>query len=178
MNDKTTAYPGRPPKKYTKKSLHGRVRGIMIPYEDYERAVTFYKTVFGWDMIRVPQGVFIEDSDDRPHTMCATGPSQISWEASVPGHVWAQLVAKERVPRVQTFNEVSMDVPLADTVKSLTDRGWRVVSKTEINGDWADFVVVEDPDGNRQLLWKCPDSRTWEEPEAGYDQEEQEVELC
>lgn len=171
MNDKTTDYPGRPPKKYPQKSLHGRVRGMMIPYEDYERAVTFYKTVFGWDMIRVPQGIFIEDSDDRPHTMCATGPSQISWEANIPGHVWAQLVAKERVPKVQTFNEVSMEVPLTDTVKALTDRGWKLISKTEINGDWADFVVVEDPDGNRQLLWKCPDSRTWEEPEAGYDRE-------
>ena len=89
----------------------------------------------------------------------------------MPGHVWAQLVARERVPKVQTFTEVSMDVPLAETVKTMTDRGWKVVSRTEIDGDWADFVVVEDPDGNRQLLWKCPSSRTWEEPEAGYDKD-------
>ena len=25
----------RPPKKYLKKSLHGRVRGMMIPYDEY-----------------------------------------------------------------------------------------------------------------------------------------------
>ena len=64
---KTELYPYRPPKKYFEKSLHGRVRGVMIPYEKYERAVMFYNKVFGWDMMRVPQGVFIEDSDDRPH---------------------------------------------------------------------------------------------------------------
>lgn len=172
MNDKTIpVYPYRAPKKYTKKSLHGRVRGMMIPYDEYERAKKFYVYVFGWDVMRVPQGVFIEDTDERPSLMCATGPSQVSWEGSEPGHIWAQLVARERCEKPQTFMEVSMDIPLEKTVASLTDRGWKVVGRTEIDGDWADFVVVEDPDGNRELLWKCPDSRTWDEPEAGYDKE-------
>ena len=75
----------RPPKQYLKKSLHGRVRGMMIPYDEYERAKKFYVYVFGWDVMRVPQGVFIEDTDERPSLMCATGPSQASWEASQPG---------------------------------------------------------------------------------------------
>ena len=39
-------------------------------------------------------------------------------------------------------------------------------------GDWAEVATVEDPAGNRLLLWKCPDSRTWEEPETDYDREE------
>ena len=26
--------------------------------------------------------------------------------------------------------------------------------------------------GHKIFLWKCPASRTWEEPEAGYDKEE------
>ena len=172
MNENTrSAYPHRPPKKYPRKSLHGRVRGMMIPYDEYERAKQFYINAFGWDAIRVPQGVFIEDTDERPSLMCATGPSQVSWEASVPGHIWAQLVAREHCPKPQAFMEVNMDVPLDETVAYLTARGWRVVSKTKIKGDWADFIVVEDPDGNRELLWKCPDSRTWDEPEAGYDKD-------
>ncbi|MBS6864860.1 MAG: VOC family protein [Ruthenibacterium sp.] len=161
----------RPPKKYLKKSLHGRVRGMMIPYDEYERAKKFYVYVFGWDVMRVPQGVFIEDTDERPSLMCATGPSQVSWEASQPGYVWAQLVAREHCEKPQVFMEVSMDVPLEDTITTLTTCGWKVVSHTQIKGDWANFVVVEDPDGNRELLWKCPDSRTWEEPEADYDKE-------
>lgn len=119
----------------------------------------------------MPQGVFIEDTDERPSLMCATGPSQVSWEASQPGYVWAQLVAREHCEKPQVFMEVSMDVPLEDTITTLTTCGWKVVSHTQIKGDWANFVVVEDPDGNRELLWKCPDSRTWEEPEADYDKE-------
>ena len=91
----------RPPKKYLKKSLHGRVRGMMIPYDEYERAKKFYVYVFGWDVMRVPQGVFIEDTDERPSLMCATGPSQVSWEASQPGYVWAQLVAREHCEKPQ-----------------------------------------------------------------------------
>ena len=98
----------RPPKKYLKKSLHGRVRGMMIPYDEYERAKKFYVYVFGWDVMRVPQGVFIEDTDERPSLMCATGPSQVSWEASQPGYVWAQLVAREHCEKPQVFMEVSM----------------------------------------------------------------------
>ena len=112
---KLDTYPYRPPKRVHQEVTARPCARHDDPYDDYRRAVLFYSQVFGWDMMRVPQGVFIEDSDERPHLMCATGPSQVSWEASVPGHVWAQLVARERVPKVQTFTEVSMDVPLAET---------------------------------------------------------------
>ena len=40
----------------------------------------------------------------------------------------------------------------------------------EVEG-WAASCFAKDPSGNELFLWKCPPSRTWEEPEAGYDEE-------
>ena len=45
-NDENTSYPGRPPKKFPDKSLHGRVRSAYIPYENLSRAQKFYVNVF------------------------------------------------------------------------------------------------------------------------------------
>ena len=44
------------------------------------------------------------------------------------------------------------------------------VYKRQTEG-WTSSAYVNDPSGNRLYLWKCPTSRTWEEPEAAYDQE-------
>ena len=56
-NDENTSYPGRPPKKFPDKSLHGRVRSAYIPYENLSRAQKFYVNVFDWDMFALPPNV-------------------------------------------------------------------------------------------------------------------------
>lgn len=62
---KTNIYPYRPPKKYPKKDLHGRVRFGRIFYHDLPRAQKFFVNVFGWDMIdAVILG--IDDYEHRP----------------------------------------------------------------------------------------------------------------
>ena len=46
--------PNRPPKKFPKKSLHGRTRLTVVTYKDLKRFQTFYLNVFGWDAIEMP----------------------------------------------------------------------------------------------------------------------------
>ena len=77
----------------------------------------------------------------------------------------------EKDPKPFLMMEVSMDVPLEETLKSVEVAGGKIIYGNDNANDWAECAMVEDPAGNRLLLWKCPDSRTWEEPEADYDKE-------
>ena len=172
-NDQNTAYPGRAPKKFTDKSLHGRVRSAYLPYDDLKRAQKFYVEVFDWDMFSLPPNVLGRVPEEgAPDVCCATGPAQFGWEGAVPGFMPTMLVKRtEKDPGPFLMMEVSMDVSLEETVSKLIAAGGRFVYGNDNANDWAECAMVEDPAGNRLLLWKCPDSRTWEEPETDYDRE-------
>lgn len=170
---KISMYPYRPPKKYTKKSLHGRVRSANIPYEDVERIRKFYYHVFGWDMFRLPKNVLGRNpAEETPDICCACGPAGASWECIVPGYLSVVLVHNDPgYEKPYVMMEVDMEVSLQETLNRVTAKGGRVLGGSGNSGDWAEVAMIEDPSGNRILLWKCPDSRTWQEPETDYDRE-------
>lgn len=167
-------YPFRAPKKFTKKSLHGRVRTAYLLYSDLKRAQKFYINVFGWDMFKLPQNVLGRcPAEETPDVICASGPAQAGWEGAVPGYMPVELIYKDAEnDKPFVMLEVSMNVPLQETVDEVVAAGGKLIKMGgDTKGAWADVATVEDPAGNRLLLWKCPDSRTWEEPEADYDKE-------
>ena len=170
---KSGAYPYRPPKKFTKKSLHGRVRTGNLLYEDLVRAQKFYVNVFGWDMFKLPKNVLGRCPDDAtPDVICASGPAQFGWEGAVPGYMPAELIHKDdEMNKPYVTMEVEMDVSLQETLDRVVEKGGKIIDSKGEAGDWAEVAMVEDPAGNRLLLWRCPDSRTWEEPETDYDKE-------
>lgn len=55
--DPTSCYPFRAPKKYTRKSLHGRPRFGAIHYHvgNFKRFQKFWVDLFGGDMIELPE---------------------------------------------------------------------------------------------------------------------------
>ncbi len=171
---KTDTYPYRAPKKYTKKSLHGRVRMGNIGYTDFKRFQNFYVNVFGWDMFELPEAVGgAKKGSDTPSLLIATGPSYETWEGLNPGHM--NMMAAYAPDGVQTpvfMAECHMDKALVDTAKEVTDNGGSIVGDVPEERDgWSSNLIVKDPSGNVLPLWKCPSSRTWDEPEAGYDKE-------
>lgn len=174
--------PGRPPKKFTQKSLHGRTRIFVYTYKNLRRFQTFCLRVFGWDMIEVPEAVSgIKPGDAHPGLIIATGPCQPDYEGSMPGYM--NLMAfwtPDELAKPGPYMEISMDRPLADTLadierwggKILTDKADSFLAKVPQDVDsWEPTCVAKDPAGNHLYLWKCPSSRTWEEPETGYDKE-------
>ncbi len=165
---------GRAPKKYPRRSLHGRVRGISIPYDDDIRMRKFYINTFGWDFYAMPPYFF---GPEHTAYWGATGPTQASWEASTPGHVTATFVP--RVLSEKTYLWLEVD-SCKETVAATIANGGKLISGRpdgkdwdesvgESGGDWSNMAMVEDAQGNRLLFWQCPDSRTWEEPEAIHD---------
>ena len=170
--EKTTVYPYRPPKKYPAKDLHGRVRFGRIFYHDFKRAQKFFVNVFGWDMI---DAVFlgIDDYEHRP-LFVATGPSQIGYEGLVPGLMNTRLYYDATGKEKPFFMmEVHMDEPITNTLGGkVLHCNQSAASDGNEDANWLSGADIEDPAGHKIFLWKCPASRTWEEPEAGYDKEE------
>ena len=175
MAEKNDKYPYRTPKKYPKKDLHGRPRVMQMQYADFKRFQKFYVNVFGWDMFELPETAGgNKKGSDAPTVVCATGPSYETWEGLNPGHMNCTVSkapdGKVGVPTI--FMEIHMDRPVADTVKEIVEYGGSYDGEfpEEVEG-WAASCFAKDPSGNELFLWKCPPSRTWEEPEAGYDEE-------
>lgn len=188
MEKGKTTYPnpGRPPKKFTAKSLHGRTRLYVITYKDLRRFQNFYINVFGWDMIEMPVAASgIPAGDEHPSLLMATGPAQYDYEGCTPGHMnmfvhWAPGEIEKPGP----FTEIHMDRPLEETIQKIIDHGGKLIldkSKSALakplddsKQSWEIHAVIEDPAGNYLYLWKCPSSRTWDELEAEYDIEDEE----
>lgn len=165
---------GRAPKRYPRRSLHGRVRGISIPYDDEVRVRKFYIDTFGWDFYLMPPYFF---GPEHNVFWAATGPTQSSWESSMEGHVTATFVPRELSDKSYLWLEVDN---CGETVEETVAGGGRLISGRpdgqdwdasvgESGGDWSNMAIVEDAQGNRLLFWQCPGSRTWEEPEAIHD---------
>ncbi|MBE7016543.1 MAG: hypothetical protein E7420_00095 [Ruminococcaceae bacterium] len=175
MSEKKTMnqYPYRAPKKFPKKSLHGRVRSGYMLYEELERAQRFYVNVFGWDMFKLPSNVMGRYSPaETPDVCCATGPAQFGWEGAVPGYMPMIMIKKtDEDNKPFLMMEVEMDVSLQKTADRVVAAGGKLLSISDPKNPWAEVAMVEDPAGNRLFLWKCPDSRTWEEPETDYDRD-------
>lgn len=170
----TDVYPYRAPKKYPKKDLHGRVRMMMMYYNHFDSFQKFYVNVFGWDMFELPEAAGGQKKgSETPSLLIATGPSYETWEGLNPGHmnVMAYHSDGELKPPFPSL-EVHMDVPFSETISEVEKYGGRLIGKMpEENDNWMVSANVYDPSGNILSLGKCPSSRTWEEPEAGYDKD-------
>ncbi len=180
-----TTYPNfdRPPKKFTKKSLHGRTRTMVMTYKELRRFMNFYINVFGWDMIEAPEAVSgLPAGDPNAAVIIATGPAQYDYEGVTPGHMNVLAPhAEGDIEPIGAFTEIEMDDPLEETIQKMLDHGGKLILDKSKSGfakplddskqSWAPHAVMEDPAGNYLYLWKCPSSRTWDELETEYDVE-------
>ena len=173
--------PARAPKKFPNRDLHGRARVYLMSYRQLRRFQSFYVNVFGWDFAEAPIAASgVPAGDPHPTLLVATGPSQPDWEGAVPGHMngfahWAPGSLEQSAP----FIELTMEQPLAVSVQAFLDAGGELIldqaesahaKPLQEDTNWLMDAVVDDPAGNRLYLWKCPPSRTWDEPETVHDE--------
>lgn len=115
-----------------------------------------------------PQG------SERPSVLIATGPSYETYEGVVPGHLNVSAhyaLSDEEKPGFCA--EIHMDRPVRETFEDMIAHGGTLIGEMPQESEgWATGGVICDPSGNTISVWKCPSSRTWEEPETGYDKEE------
>ena len=123
--------------------MSGRIVHFEVPYDDGERARTFYREAFGWNLMEMPE---------MDYTMASTGPVDDQAMPSEPGFINGGMFQRtEELTRpVLTIDVADVDAALK-TVESL---GGKQVGEKLTVGDMGFAAYFEDPEGNILGLWQ------------------------
>jgi uncharacterized protein len=123
--------------------MTGRVVHFEIPYDDGDRARSFYKEAFGWQLMEMPE---------MGYTMVSVGPSGDQGPTE-PGFINGGMLSRDdaatRGP-VLVVDVENIEVAL-ERIGGLG--GSTVVGKTPV-GDMGFAAYFTDPEGNVMGLWE------------------------
>ena len=123
--------------------MSGRVVHFEIPFDDGDRARGFYKELFGWQVMEMPE---------MGYTIVGTGPGTDEGP-SEPGYIGGGML-----PRQQAATSGPVVVIDVDSIDQTLDRisglgGSTVVGKTPV-GEMGFAAYFTDPEGNVIGLWE------------------------
>ena len=123
--------------------MTGRIVHFEVPYDDGERARTFYREAFGWNLMEMPE---------MDYTMASTGPVDEQSMPSEPGFINGGMFERTEALRgpMLTIDVDDLDAALK-TVESL---GGKQVGEKLTVGDMGFAAYFEDPEGNILGLWQ------------------------
>jgi predicted enzyme related to lactoylglutathione lyase len=122
--------------------MSNRIVHFEIPVDDQERANTFYRDAFGWDITSQP---------GTGYTLVTTGPSGATGPTE-PGYINGGMFERE-APLANPI--VVVDVPDIDaTLAKIGDRGGSTVREKFAVGDMGFAAYFTDTEGNVVGLWE------------------------
>jgi predicted enzyme related to lactoylglutathione lyase len=124
--------------------MSGRVVHFEIPFDDAERAMSFYRGLFGWDLQTLP-GEF------GGYVMVSTGPTGEQGPAE-PGYINGGLS-----PRDQSTGAVNVVIDVEDIdakLKEIEAQGGEVMAGRAAVGEMGFAAYFKDPEGNVVGLWE------------------------
>ncbi len=127
--------------------MSGRVVHFEIPFDDGDRARGFYKELFGWQVMEMPE---------MSYTIVSTGPGGDEGPTE-PGYIGGGML-----PRQQAATAGPVVVVDVDSIEETLDRiagmgGSTVVGKTPV-GDMGFAAYFTDPEGNVIGLWETAEA--------------------
>ena len=127
--------------------MSGRVVHFEVPFDDGDRARSFYKEAFGWQVMEMP---------DMGYTIVMTGPSNDSGPTE-SGFINGGMLSREQGATsgpVVVLDVESIDAAL-EKIGGLG--GSTVVGKTPV-GDMGFAAYFKDSEGNVMGLWETASS--------------------
>ena len=127
--------------------MSGRVVHFEIPYDDGDRARGFYKELFGWQAMEMPE---------LSYTIVMTGPSGDAGPTE-PGYIGGGMLSRQQAATDRPV--VVIDVESIDeTLARIGGMGGStVVGRTPV-GDMGFAAYFTDPEGNVMGLWETATS--------------------
>ena len=126
--------------------MTGRIVHFEVPYDDGERARSFYREAFGWNLMEMPE---------MNYTMVSTGPVDEQQMPAEPGFINGGMFQRGTGNADVTRPVLTVDVPDIDaawkTIESLG--GERLGEKLPV-GDMGFAAYFKDPEGNVLGLWQ------------------------
>jgi len=127
--------------------MSGRVVHFEIPFDDGDRARSFYKELFGWQVMEMP---------DMGYTMVMSGPSDDTGP-NESGFINGGMLSREGTPAkgpVLVIDVESIDA----TLERIQGSGGAVVSPKAPVGEMGFAAYFTDPEGNVVGLWETTGS--------------------
>ncbi len=123
--------------------MSGRVVHFEIPFDDGDRARGFYKELFGWQTMEMPE---------MGYTIVMSGPSGDQGPTE-PGFINGGMLARQQAATDRPVVVVDVD-SIDETLARIGERGGStVVGKTPV-GDMGFAAYFTDPEGNVMGLWE------------------------
>lgn len=123
--------------------MTGRVVHFEVPYDDADRARTFYAEVFGWAIQPVPE---------FDYNFVQTGPVGQDGMASEPGYIGGGMFRRQP-PVGQPVITIEVD-DIDAALASIAQRGGATVREPEAVGDMGMAAYFTDCEGNLLGLWQ------------------------
>ena len=114
-----------------------------VPFDDADRAHTFYREAFGWQLQSMP---------DMGYTMVTTTPGDESGRPSEPGSINGGMLAKDG-PITSPVIVIGVD-DLDDALARVEKLGGSVAIGRQPVGDMGFAAYVNDTEGNLIGLWQ------------------------
>jgi uncharacterized protein len=129
--------------------MSGRVVHFEVPFEDQERAGTFYSEVFGWQLQALPEMSYV---------MVTTGPTAPQGGGpEEPGFVNGGMLARN-APIGGPVLVIEVD-DVDDALAQVEERGGTTVQAKVAVGAMGFSAYFKDPEGNLMGLWASAPSR-------------------
>jgi predicted enzyme related to lactoylglutathione lyase len=123
--------------------MSGRVVHFEIPFDDGDRARSFYQRAFGWDIQHLP---------DMGYTMVSTGPTSQEQGPTEPGYIGGGML--QRVDFAQG-PIITVDVDDIDSaLAKVEELGGKTVRPKLAVGQMGFAAYFSDSEGNLMGLWQ------------------------
>jgi predicted enzyme related to lactoylglutathione lyase len=123
--------------------MSGRVVHFEVPYDDADRARSFYADVFGWKINSIPE---------MQYDIVATGPADDRGMPAEPGYIGGGMGQRG------DYMSKPVITIAVDDVKEALDRvranGGTAISEPIPVGDMGIAAYFDDSEGNRMGLWQ------------------------
>jgi predicted enzyme related to lactoylglutathione lyase len=123
--------------------MTGRVVHFEIPFDDGDRARSFYADAFGWNVMHMP---------DMGYTMVSTGPTDEQGPPSEPGFINGGMLQREAPVGSPV---ITVDVEDIDgTLEKIEKLGGTTVIAKQAVADMGFSAYFKDSEGNLLGLWQ------------------------
>ena len=123
--------------------MSGRVVHFEVPYDDGDRARSFYGDVFGWQIHSMPE---------MQYDMVSTGPVSDQGMPSEPGYVGGGMTQRGELVSRPVITIAVDDID--DTLERVRSSGGSAVGEPIPVGDMGVAAYFQDSEGNLMGLWQ------------------------
>ena len=123
--------------------MSGRVVHFEVPYDDAERAQSFYADVFGWRIQPMPE---------MQYTIVSTGPATDAGMPAEPGYIGGGMGQRGELLSKPVITIAVDDVN--DALERIRANGGSAIGEPIPVGEMGIAAYFEDSEGNRMGLWQ------------------------